>query len=113
VFLDAVVVRMVLLPAVLEFLGRRTWAFPRGLDRRLPRLAIEPSAHPAYEERRELVAPGRVFVHVGDVVAAARKAVRAPSSAASSGSIDSIICVRSRPPCRAAKVDSASARGFA
>jgi RND superfamily putative drug exporter len=42
VFLDAFVIRMVLLPAVLELLGRRTWAFPRGLDRRLPRLAIEP-----------------------------------------------------------------------
>jgi RND superfamily putative drug exporter len=51
VFLDAFVIRMVLLPAVLELLGRRTWAFPRGLDRRLPRLAIEPHtaarrAHP-------------------------------------------------------------------
>jgi RND superfamily putative drug exporter len=44
VFLDAFVIRMVLLPAVLELLGRRTWAFPRGLDRRLPRLAIEPHA---------------------------------------------------------------------
>jgi RND superfamily putative drug exporter len=32
---------MVLLPAVLELLGRRTWAFPRWLDRRLPQLAIE------------------------------------------------------------------------
>jgi RND superfamily putative drug exporter len=42
VFLDAFVIRMVLLPAVLELLGRRTWAFPRRLDRRLPRLAIEP-----------------------------------------------------------------------
>jgi RND superfamily putative drug exporter len=42
VFLDAFVIRMVLLPAILELLGRRTWAFPRGLDRRLPRLAIEP-----------------------------------------------------------------------
>jgi putative drug exporter of the RND superfamily len=38
------VIRMVLLPAVLELLGRRTWAFPHGLDRRLPRLAIEPQA---------------------------------------------------------------------
>jgi RND superfamily putative drug exporter len=49
VFLDAFVIRMVLLPAVLELLGRRTWAFPHGLDRRLPRLAIEPQAgaHPA------------------------------------------------------------------
>jgi RND superfamily putative drug exporter len=44
VFLDAFVIRMVLLPAVLELLGRRTWAFPRRLDRRLPRLAIEPHA---------------------------------------------------------------------
>ncbi len=59
VFLDAFVIRMILLPAVLELLGRRTWAFPRGLDRRLPRLAIEPRAQapqrapapiPAFEE---------------------------------------------------------------
>jgi RND superfamily putative drug exporter len=42
VFLDAFVIRMLLLPAVLELFGRRTWAFPHGLDRRLPRLAIEP-----------------------------------------------------------------------
>jgi putative drug exporter of the RND superfamily len=38
------VIRMILLPAVLQLLGRRTWAFPRDLDRRLPRLAIEPQA---------------------------------------------------------------------
>jgi putative drug exporter of the RND superfamily len=42
VFLDAVVIRSVLLPAVLELLGPATWAFPRSLDRVLPRLAIEP-----------------------------------------------------------------------
>jgi RND superfamily putative drug exporter len=44
VFLDAFVIRMLLLPAVLQLLGRRTWAFPHGLGRRLPRLAIEPQA---------------------------------------------------------------------
>jgi RND superfamily putative drug exporter len=44
VFLDAFVIRMVLLPAVLELLGPRTWAFPRRLDRHLPRVAIEPQA---------------------------------------------------------------------
>jgi putative drug exporter of the RND superfamily len=43
VFLDAFVVRSLLLPAVLELLGRRTWAFPDGLARRLPRLATEPA----------------------------------------------------------------------
>ena len=42
VFLDAVVIRCVLLPAVLELLGRATWRFPAALDRRLPRLAIDP-----------------------------------------------------------------------
>jgi putative drug exporter of the RND superfamily len=42
VFLDAFVVRSLLLPAVLQLLGSRTWAFPVGLGRRLPRLAIEP-----------------------------------------------------------------------
>jgi putative drug exporter of the RND superfamily len=41
VFLDAIVIRTILLPAVLELLGRRTWSFPLWLDRRLPRLAIE------------------------------------------------------------------------
>jgi RND superfamily putative drug exporter len=42
VFLDAVVIRSVLLPAVLELLGRATWWFPPTLDRVLPRLALEP-----------------------------------------------------------------------
>jgi putative drug exporter of the RND superfamily len=42
VFLDAIVIRTILLPAVLELLGRCTWSFPRWLNRRLPRLAIEP-----------------------------------------------------------------------
>jgi RND superfamily putative drug exporter len=41
VFLDALVVRMLLLPAVLELLGPRTWTLPAWLDRRLPRIAIE------------------------------------------------------------------------
>jgi RND superfamily putative drug exporter len=42
VFLDAIVVRMVLLPAVLQLLGRRTWTLPSWLDRRIPHVAIEP-----------------------------------------------------------------------
>lgn len=41
VFLDAIVIRTILLPAVLELLGRRTWSFPSWLDRRLPRVSIE------------------------------------------------------------------------
>jgi putative drug exporter of the RND superfamily len=41
VFLDAFVVRSLLLPSVLELLGRRTWAIPPWLGRRLPHLAID------------------------------------------------------------------------
>jgi putative drug exporter of the RND superfamily len=46
VFLDGVVIRNILLPAVLELSGRRTWAFPSWADRRLPRLTIEPATEP-------------------------------------------------------------------
>ena len=42
VFLDALVIRCILLPATLQLLGERTWWFPAWFDRRLPRLAIEP-----------------------------------------------------------------------
>lgn len=49
VLLDALVIRCVLLPAVLQLAGRATWAFPRRLDKRLPRLAIEPGEAPAGE----------------------------------------------------------------
>jgi len=44
VFLDAVLVRCLLLPAVLELLGEWTWRIPARLDRLLPRLSIEGSA---------------------------------------------------------------------
>jgi len=47
VFLDAFLIRSILLPAVLELSGRWTWAFPKWADRRLPRLAIEPQLQPA------------------------------------------------------------------
>ena len=52
VLLDALVVRMLLLPAVLQILGRTTWTLPRWLDRRLPRVAIE--AEPAPKPHRSL-----------------------------------------------------------
>jgi RND superfamily putative drug exporter len=41
VFLDAIVIRCVMLPAVLELLGAVTWKLPRWLDRRLPHFNIE------------------------------------------------------------------------
>ena len=48
VFLDALVIRCVMLPAVLEILGPRTWALPDWIDRRLPRIRIE--GHGAEED---------------------------------------------------------------
>jgi len=44
VFLDALVVRCVLLPTVLELLGATTWRLPRWLDARLPHVNIEGSS---------------------------------------------------------------------
>jgi RND superfamily putative drug exporter len=44
VFLDALVVRCALLPAVLELLGGLTWRLPSWLDQRLPHVNIEGSA---------------------------------------------------------------------
>jgi RND superfamily putative drug exporter len=55
VFLDAVVVRCLLLPAVLSLIGERTWRIPAWLDRVLPRINIEGSsvhAPPAEEAHR-------------------------------------------------------------
>jgi RND superfamily putative drug exporter len=41
VFLDAFVVRSLLLPSVLQLLGPRTWALPGWLEHRLPHIAID------------------------------------------------------------------------
>ncbi len=54
VFLDAVVVRCVLLPAMLELLGPVTWRLPRWLDARLPHINIEGSAARALPKPAEL-----------------------------------------------------------
>jgi RND superfamily putative drug exporter len=43
IFLDATVVRMVLVPAVMQLLGARNWWIPHWLERRLPRLDLEPA----------------------------------------------------------------------
>jgi RND superfamily putative drug exporter len=41
IFVDATIVRMVLVPAVMQILGRGNWWLPSWLDRRLPRLDVE------------------------------------------------------------------------
>lgn len=52
VFLDATLVRMLLVPATMALLGERNWWLPRWLDRLLPHLNVEgpaPSAVPVAE----------------------------------------------------------------
>jgi putative drug exporter of the RND superfamily len=44
VALDAFVLRTVLVPAAMHLFGRANWWLPRWLDRRMPRLAVEPEA---------------------------------------------------------------------
>ena len=41
VFFDAVIIRCLLVPGIMELLDRRAWWVPSWLDRRLPRIAIE------------------------------------------------------------------------
>ena len=55
VFLDALIVRCMLLPATLELLGPVTWRIPRWLDDRLPHINIEGSAARALVEPEGLV----------------------------------------------------------
>jgi putative drug exporter of the RND superfamily len=64
VFLDAIVVRCVLLPAVLEILGSTTWKLPRWIDARLPHFNIEGSTARALLERDD-IEPGEASAREG------------------------------------------------
>jgi putative drug exporter of the RND superfamily len=43
VFLDATIVRLILVPATMELLGDRNWWIPKWLDRILPTVRVEPT----------------------------------------------------------------------
>ncbi|MGI8773392.1 MAG: MMPL family transporter [Actinomycetota bacterium] len=60
IFVDATIVRMVLVPATMELLGDRNWWLPRWLDRILPNIHIEGEAEVVQDalEERELEAAG-------------------------------------------------------
>ena len=42
VLIDAVVIRTILVPAIMQLFGRHAWWIPAWLDRRLPRISVEP-----------------------------------------------------------------------
>ena len=46
IFVDAFVIRTVLVPALMHVLGRANWWLPGWLDRILPRLHVEPDELP-------------------------------------------------------------------
>jgi RND superfamily putative drug exporter len=50
VFIDATLVRMVLVPATMSLLGKVNWWLPRWLDRALPRMDLEGTTQPAEAE---------------------------------------------------------------
>jgi RND superfamily putative drug exporter len=61
IFLDATIVRMLLVPATMELLGDRNWWLPGWLDRLLPNIDVEGHADPTPDEdepERELVPMG-------------------------------------------------------
>jgi RND superfamily putative drug exporter len=55
VFIDATIVRMVLVPATMELLGNANWWLPRWLDRVLPRVNVEGPASSDDQRERELI----------------------------------------------------------
>ncbi|MGZ5404151.1 MAG: MMPL family transporter, partial [Nocardioides sp.] len=57
VFIDAFVVRLSLVPAVMSFLGDRAWWLPRWLDRVLPNVDIEGETLRGVTAAEELAAP--------------------------------------------------------
>jgi RND superfamily putative drug exporter len=53
VLIDASIIRMILVPAVMSLLGRHAWWIPRWLDRIMPNLDIEGTAHLARVSQQE------------------------------------------------------------
>jgi len=58
VFIDAVIIRSVLVPAIMQLLGERAWYFPGWLDRSCPKLHVEPAeGDPAPTGEHPVVTP--------------------------------------------------------
>ena len=53
IFLDATIVRMVLVPATMELLGDKNWWLPKWLDRILPNIDVEGQADHELDDEEE------------------------------------------------------------
>ena len=60
VLLDAMIVRMILVPGLMLVAGKANWALPRALDRLLPHLNVEGSVH--HDEPDDTLSPQPVLV---------------------------------------------------
>ena len=59
VFLDALIIRSVLVPALMFSLGKANWYLPAWLDKLLPQLSVEGSSHEPPAPRQELAGSNR------------------------------------------------------
>jgi RND superfamily putative drug exporter len=57
IFVDATIVRMVLVPATMELLGNANWWLPKWLDRILPKVSIEPQTTVPVDLPEEMALP--------------------------------------------------------
>jgi len=57
VFLDATLVRLLLVPATMELLGEKNWWLPKWLDRILPTLNVEGDAHEIHDDAEPATVP--------------------------------------------------------
>ncbi|MCH7230240.1 MMPL family transporter [Glycomyces sp. L485] len=53
IFIDAIVIRCLLVPAIMKIMGRAAWWMPRWLDRVLPHVTVEPEAEAPRAQQRE------------------------------------------------------------
>ena len=58
VFIDAFILRTVLVPALMHILGRSNWWLPRWIDSWLPHLTVDPPDEPTYADQPEAVGAG-------------------------------------------------------
>jgi RND superfamily putative drug exporter len=65
ILIDATVVRLLLVPAVMHLLGRWNWYLPAALDRWLPHLAVEGHEENYLPVAPAAPAPGRDLVAIG------------------------------------------------
>jgi RND superfamily putative drug exporter len=57
ILMDALLIRMAIVPALMFFTGKANWWFPAWLDRILPRLAVDPDLPPEPEQSGEPTTP--------------------------------------------------------